>query len=133
MVLPFASDEQSYLRLSVGGNFRKRLPWAPHSRVLWCTRTLSISFVRQSSVTAVGMGDAVVCRRKCHWGRFVDKDFFRKVALFTTEDFDSNGSHKLCMEHFSPDSSPTAIKVCNELVRCFVIYPARTDARMKAI
>jgi hypothetical protein len=66
----------------------------------------------------VGMGDAVVCRGKCYWGRLVDKEFLRKVALFTTEDFDSNGSHKLCMEHFSPDASPSAIKECDELVRC---------------
>ncbi len=48
----------------------------------------------------------------------MDKDFLRKVALFTTEDFDSNGSHKLCMEHFSPDASPSEIKECDELVRC---------------
>ena len=48
----------------------------------------------------------------------MDKDFLRKVALFTTEDFDSNGSHKLCMEHFSPDASPSAINECDELVRC---------------
>ena len=67
---------------------------------------------------AVGMGEALVCRGKCYWGRFVGKYFLRKVALFPTEDFDSNGSHKLCMEHFSPDATPTAIKECDELVRC---------------
>jgi hypothetical protein len=63
----------------------------------------------------------------------VDKDFLRKMAPLTTEDFDSNGSHKLCMEHFSPDATPTAIKDCDELVRCLrgLLYDELWDVGWK--
>ena len=67
---------------------------------------------------SVGMGDALVCKGKFYWGKFGDKEFLEKIALFTTEDFDSDGPYKLCMEHFSPDQEPTAIKDVDGLVRC---------------
>ena len=67
---------------------------------------------------SVGMGKALVCKGKYYWGRFGDKEFLLKIALFLLEDFDSFAEKRLCMEHFSRSNNPTAIKDCMELADC---------------
>ena len=67
---------------------------------------------------SVGMGKALVCKGKYYWGRFGDKEFLLKIALFLLEDFDSCAEKRLCMEYFSRSTNPTAIKDCMELIEC---------------
>ena len=69
---------------------------------------------------SVGMGDALICKGKCYWGKFGDKEFLLKIALFLLEDFDSCAEKKLCMEHFSRSSNPTPISDCTELIECLL-------------
>ena len=37
---------------------------------------------------SVGMGEALVCKGRYYWGKFGDKEFLLKIALFLLEDFD---------------------------------------------
>ena len=67
---------------------------------------------------SVGMGEDLVCKGKYYWGKFGDKEFLLKIALFLLEDFESCAEKRLCMEHFSRSTNPTAIKDCMELIEC---------------
>ena len=96
----------------------KRRSMFPGAFTLGSTGESPAVYLNRQGSHSVGMGEALVCKGKYYWGKFGDKEFLLKITLFLLEDFDSCAEKSLCMEHFSRNSNPTAIKDCMDLVEC---------------
>ena len=63
----------------------------------------------------IGGRNVIRSKGVCFWGKVVDERFLCRLTLWIVDGFNSVEERRLCLEHFSSQSSPTAITTCSEL------------------